>query len=52
MTEYDPTNKIGKLFVWFAWIIAIALLMFFFEDILNKQFNPNSKPEVSLSSSG
>ena len=52
MTEYDPTNKIGKLFVWLAWIIAIALLMFFFEDILNKQFNPNSQPEVSLSSSG
>jgi aspartyl protease family protein len=52
MTEDDSTNKIGKLFVWFAWIIAIALLMFVFEDVLNEQYNPNSQPEVSLNSSG
>lgn len=52
MTEDDSTNKIGKLFVWFAWIIAIALLMFVFEDVLNQQYNPNSQPEMSLNSSG
>lgn len=52
MTEDDPTNKIGKIFVWFAWIMVIALLMFFFEDELEKQYNPNSKPQVSLNSSG
>jgi len=52
MTEDDSTNKIGKLFVWLAWIMAIALLMFIFEDELEKQYNPNSQPKVSLSSSG
>jgi len=52
MTEDDSTNKIGKLFVWLAWIMAIALLMFIFEDELDKQYNPNSQPQVSLSSSG
>jgi aspartyl protease family protein len=52
MTEDDPTNKIGKLFVWLAWILAIALLMFVFEDELYKQYNPNSQPQVSLNSSG
>ena len=52
MTEDDSTNKIGKLFVWLAWIIAIALLMFVFEDVLNQQYNPNSQPEMSLNSSG
>jgi len=52
MTEDDPTNKIGKLFVGLAWIMAIALLMFFFEDELEKQYNPNSQPQVSLNSSG
>jgi aspartyl protease family protein len=52
MTEDDPTNKIGKLFVWLAWIMAIALLMFVFEDELYKQYNPNSQPQVSLNSSG
>jgi aspartyl protease family protein len=52
MTEDDPTNKIGKLFVWLAWILAIALLMFVFEDELYKQYNPNSQPQISLNSSG
>lgn len=52
MTEDDPTNKIGKIFVWLAWIMAIALLMFFFEDELEKQYNPSSQPQVSLNSSG
>ena len=52
MTEDDPTNKIGKAFVWLAWIMAIALLMYFFQGVLDKQYNPNSRPEVSLNSSG
>jgi aspartyl protease family protein len=52
MTEDDPTNKIGKVFVWLAWIVAIALLMYFFQGELDKQFNPNSQPEVRLSDNG
>lgn len=52
MTEDDSTNKIGKLFVWLAWIIAIALLMYFFQGVLDKQYNPNSQPQVSLNSTG
>jgi len=52
MTEDDPTNKIGKIFVWLSWIIAIVLLMFVFQDVLDEQYNPNSQPQVSLSSSG
>jgi len=52
MTEDDPTNKIGKIFVWLAWIIAIVLLMYFFQGVLDKQYNPNSQPKVSLNSSG
>jgi len=52
MTEDDSTNKIAKLFVWLAWIIAIALLMYFFQGVLDKQYNPNSKPKVSLNNSG
>ena len=52
MTEDDSTNKIGKIFVWFAWIIAIALLMLFFQDVLDEQHNPNSQPKMSLNSSG
>ena len=52
MTEDDPTNKIAKLFVWFAWIIALGLLVFFFQDTLDTQYNPNMNPEVRLTSSG
>lgn len=52
MTEDDSTNKIAKIFVWVAWIIALALLMFFFQDTLDKQFNPNSQPEMRLTNSG
>ena len=35
MTEVDPTNKIAKIFVWLAWIIGLALLMFVFQDVLD-----------------
>jgi len=52
MTEDDSTNKIAKLFVWLAWIIAIALLMYFFQGVLDKQYNPNSQPKVSLNNAG
>ena len=52
MTENDPTNKMAKIFVWLAWIIALAILMFFFQDVLDKQYNPNSRPELRLTSSG
>jgi len=52
MTEDDPTNKIGKIFVWLAWITAIVLLMYFFQGALDEQYNPNSQPQISLNSSG
>ncbi|TYK64661.1 retropepsin-like aspartic protease family protein [Colwellia echini] len=52
MTEVDPTNKIGKTFVWLAWIIALALLVFVFQDALDEQYNPNSQPEIRLTDLG
>ncbi len=52
MTEDDPTNKIAKVFVWLAWLIALGLLMFFFQGVLDEQYNPNSQPEMRLTNSG
>ena len=52
MTEDDSTNKIGKAFVWLAWIMALVLLMFVFQGVLDEQYNPNSRPQVSLTSAG
>jgi len=45
-------KKLAKVFVWLAWIIALALLMFLFQDVLDEQYNPNSRPEMRLSESG
>jgi len=52
MIEDGSANKIGKVFVWLAWIIALALLAFFFQSALEEQWNPNSKPELRLSDNG
>ncbi len=52
MTEFDPTNKMAKIFIWLAWFFALALLVFFFQDILDKQWNPNKDPQMILSTQG
>ncbi len=52
MTEVDPTNKMAKTFVWIAWIIGLALLVFIFQDALDDQYNPNSQPEMRLTPEG
>ena len=52
MTEEDTTNKIGKYFAWVAWIIAIGMLVFFFQELLDTQQNPNSSPTSYLSENG
>ena len=52
MTEYDATNKIGKTFVWIAWVIALLLLFFLFQEILEQQWNPNSQPQSYLNDNG
>lgn len=56
MTQQTPQentpHKMGKLFVWIAWIIALALLVFVFQDALDKQWNPNAQPDFALSESG
>ncbi len=52
MTEDDATNKIGKVFIWVAWFFALALLAFLFQGMLDEQWNPNSQPDIALSSTG
>ena len=52
MTEIDPTNKMGKIFIWLAWLVALALLVFFFQDVLDKQWDPNKDPQISLNTQG
>ncbi|MEW6989287.1 TIGR02281 family clan AA aspartic protease [Colwelliaceae bacterium 6441] len=46
------SNKIGKLFIWIAWLLVLLLLAFVFQDILEEQWNPNSQPEYKLTAKG
>lgn len=50
--QQPPSNKIGQYFTWIAWLLALGLLVFFFQDILEQQWNPNSDPEYYLSEQG
>ncbi len=52
MTENDSTTNFAKSFVWLAWLIGIALLVFVFQDLLDEQYNPNQDPKLSLQNNG
>ncbi len=52
MKNNEETATLGKYFIWIAWFIAIIILVYVFQDFLDKQWNPNSQPNYSLSESG
>lgn len=57
MTDPDSSGKdlptrIGKGMLIGAWITGLAVLLLFFQGIVNEQRNPNRSPEVNLSEGG
>jgi len=52
MTEEDTTNKMGKVFVWIAWIMAFTLLVYGFQSMLDEQWNPNTDPKTYIAKGG
>lgn len=42
-------NSFGKPFLFIAWGLALALLVWFFEDKLQEQFNPNQQLQTQQS---
>jgi len=42
------TNSFGKPFMFIAWGLALAMLVWFFEDKLQQQFNPNSQVQSHI----
>ncbi|GLX77778.1 hypothetical protein tinsulaeT_11180 [Thalassotalea insulae] len=48
----DNSSVFGRYFIWLAWIIAIILLIYLFQDLLEKQWNPNQQPEYRLTNAG
>ena len=41
-------NSLNRSFVWVAWILALGVLVFAFQDYLDNQYNPNSNPSSSV----
>ena len=51
--EASPdTNKLARLFIWLSWCLALLLLVYVFQDVLDEQQNPNRSPEKSYTDSG
>lgn len=51
MTDNATTNKISKSFTWIAWILALALLAYGFDDFLNNKLSQKLNPNQQLESS-
>jgi len=52
MPQNDASSQFGKIFTWLAWLLAIGLLVFVFQDVLDSQNNPNENPSYSLNQQG
>lgn len=52
MQAPDPGKQFGKGFTLAAWLILLVGLFVFFQDVLDKQFNPNSQLQSVTGSSG
>lgn len=51
-SEQNNTQQLGKFFIWIAWLLALLILVFVFQEVLDNQWNPNSQPEYKLNSAG
>jgi len=52
MKSVEPNNKISKMMVSLAWVGFLAMLVMGFDRYLEKQSNPNERPEVVYASDG
>ncbi|WP_026375955.1 retropepsin-like aspartic protease family protein [Aestuariibacter salexigens] len=55
MSEKQPPQVgqgISKWMVVLAWVAGLALMAMIFQDLLEKQFNPNQTPSSTMSQSG
>jgi aspartyl protease family protein len=52
MPQPSSTNHFGKVFIWIAWLLALAMLTFVFNDVLEEQINPNQQPQSLYNSDG
>lgn len=52
MNQDNTTDNIGRTFIWIAWVIALGLFGFLFQDLLDSQHNPNNQPASFIDERG
>ncbi|PCI62954.1 MAG: TIGR02281 family clan AA aspartic protease [Gammaproteobacteria bacterium] len=52
MQQDNSTTQFGRVFIWLAWLLALGLLAFVFQDLLETQNNPNTNPQSALNQQG
>jgi len=52
MKPTEQNNKISKTMVWLAWLGFLAMLVLGFDRYLERQSNPNDRPEVMCTAEG
>ncbi|MCW8963588.1 MAG: TIGR02281 family clan AA aspartic protease [Gammaproteobacteria bacterium] len=50
--EAQETRQVGRHMMLLAWIIALALLAYFFSGVLDRQHNPNQRVQSSVNEQG
>lgn len=48
----DSTARFGRSFAWIAWLIVLALVYLFFDNVLEQQRNPNQQLQQELGATG
>lgn len=51
-SELKQTQKLGRHMLILGWLIGLALLAYLFNDIINKQHNPNQQVQSSINPQG
>ena len=51
MNDKEPIS-FGRSFTAIAWLLALVLLGFVFQDLLDDQYNPNQEPTLQTDNSG
>jgi aspartyl protease family protein len=48
----DTISRLGRRMILATWILALVLLTFFFQSVLDRENNPNTRVQTSTSSQG
>ncbi len=48
----DTPSRVGRAMLFAAWVVGLLLLVMFFNDLVERQENPNPNPAASLNPSG